>query len=136
MTCDRDSQARCQCFESCCQSFQACRRCSQTWCQCSHVPLTITLALRGVLKLIIITPMVHLNLSSEIPVMLKAGRNALLGSDISKMYFSHWEPPAVCERRRSVDLQALISGGNPTLSRDYGRASHALEFLMTGMGAP
>jgi len=38
-------------------------------------------ALRGVLKFITITPMALLYLSSEIPVTLKAGRYALLGSD-------------------------------------------------------
>jgi hypothetical protein len=38
-------------------------------------------ALWGVLKLIIITPMVLLYQSSEIPVALQAGGNALLGSD-------------------------------------------------------
>jgi len=70
------------------------------------------------------------------PVTLKAGGNALLGSDISKMHFSHWEPPAVCERRWSVNLEASISGVNPTLSGDSGRPSEELEFQMSGPGAP
>jgi len=38
-------------------------------------------ALRGILKLITITPKVLLDQSSEIPVTLKASRNALLGSE-------------------------------------------------------
>jgi len=54
---------------------------------------------------------------------------------ISKMYFSHWEPPGVCERRRSVNLESSISGENQTLGRHSGRPSELLESLMTGTGA-
>ena len=45
---------------------------------------------QGVPKLITLTPMVLLYQSSEIPVTLKAGRNALLGSDtlLKLMYLS------------------------------------------------
>jgi len=42
---------------------------------------------------------------------------------ISKMYFSHWEPPGVSERRRSVNLEASISGENQTLGGHSGRPS-------------
>ena len=49
--------------------------------RCSQVHPTFSPALQGVLKLITITPMVLLYQSSEIPVTLKAGRNALLGSE-------------------------------------------------------
>ena len=49
--------------------------------KCSQVHPMFSLVLRGVLNLIIITPMLLLYQSSEIPVTLKAGRNALLGSD-------------------------------------------------------
>ena len=48
---------------------------------CSQVHPKFSPVLRGVLKLITITPMVLLYQSSEIPVTLKAGRNALLGSE-------------------------------------------------------
>jgi len=37
------------------------------------------------------------------------------GTFISKMYCSHWEPPGVCERRWSVNLQEAISEENQTL---------------------
>jgi len=47
----------------------------------SRVHAKFSLALRGVPKLITITHMVLLYQSSEIPDTLKAGRNALLGSD-------------------------------------------------------
>jgi len=49
--------------------------------KCFQVHPMFSLVLRGVLNLIINTPMVLLYQSSEIPVTLKAGRNALLGSD-------------------------------------------------------
>ena len=49
--------------------------------RCSQVHPKFSSALRGVLKLITITPMVLRNQSSEIPVTPKAGWNALLGSD-------------------------------------------------------
>jgi hypothetical protein len=39
---------------------------------------------------------------------------------ISEMYFSHWEPPGVCERRRSVNFEASISGENQTLEGHSG----------------
>jgi hypothetical protein len=42
---------------------------------------------------------------------------------ISKMYFSHWEPPGVSERRWSVNLEASISGENQTLGGHSGRPS-------------
>ena len=48
---------------------------------CSQVLPKFSPALRGILKLITITPMVLLYQSSEIPVTPKAGRNALRGSD-------------------------------------------------------
>ena len=49
--------------------------------RCSQVHRKFSPAHRGVLKLITITPMVLLYLSSEIPVTPKAGHNALLRSD-------------------------------------------------------
>ena len=49
--------------------------------RCSQVDPKFSPTLRGVPKPIIITPMALLYHSSEIPVTLKAGRNALLGSD-------------------------------------------------------
>jgi len=49
--------------------------------RCFQVHPKFSPALRGVLKLITITPMVLLNQSSEIPVTPKAGRNALPWSD-------------------------------------------------------
>ena len=49
--------------------------------RCSQVHPKFSPALRGVSKLSTITPMVLLYQSSEISVTLKAGRNALLGSD-------------------------------------------------------
>jgi len=49
--------------------------------RCSHVHSKFSPAIRGVPKPITITPMVLLYHSSEIPVTLKAGRNALLESD-------------------------------------------------------
>ena len=42
---------------------------------------------------------------------------------ISKMYFSHWEPPGVSERRRSVNLEVSISEENQTLGGHSGRPS-------------
>jgi hypothetical protein len=42
---------------------------------------------------------------------------------ISKMYFTHWEPPGVSERRRSVNLEASISGEHQTLGGYSGRQS-------------
>jgi hypothetical protein len=42
---------------------------------------------------------------------------------ISKMYFSHLEPPGVSERRRSVHLEASISGEDQTLGGHSGRRS-------------
>jgi hypothetical protein len=45
------------------------------------------------------------------------------GHHISKMYFSYWEPPGVSERRRSVKLEASISGENQTLGGHSGRPS-------------
>jgi hypothetical protein len=55
---------------------------------------------------------------------------------ISKIYFSYWEPPGVSERRRSVNLEASISGENQTLGVHSGRPSELLGPLMTCMGAP
>jgi len=49
--------------------------------RCSQVHPKFSPALRGVLKLITITPIVLLYKSSDIPVTPKAGWNALLGSD-------------------------------------------------------
>jgi len=40
---------------------------------------------------------------------------------ISKMHFSHWEPPAVSERRPSVNLEASTAGENQTLGGHSGR---------------
>jgi len=97
-----------RCSQACHQRCQTCSRRSQLdagaprlvvgaprlvssspWCsqvlpgapRCSQVLPKSSPALRGVLKFITITPMALLYLSSEIPVALKAGRNALLGSD-------------------------------------------------------
>jgi len=53
-------------------------------------------------------------------------------SHISKMYFSHWKPPGVCERRRSVNLEASSSGENQTLRGHSGQSSEELGSLMTG----
>jgi hypothetical protein len=53
-------------------------------------------------------------------VMEMHGADALY---ISKMYFSHWEPPGVSKRRRSVNLEASISGENQTLGRHSGQPS-------------
>jgi len=40
---------------------------------------------------------------------------------ISKIHFSHWDPPGVCERRRSVNIEVLISEENQTLEGHSGR---------------
>jgi len=40
---------------------------------------------------------------------------------ISKMYFSHWEPPGVSERMWSGHLEASISGMYQTLGGHSGR---------------
>jgi hypothetical protein len=42
---------------------------------------------------------------------------------ISKIHFSHREPPGVSERRRSVNLEPSISGENQTLRGHSGRPS-------------
>ena len=42
---------------------------------------------------------------------------------ISKMYHSQMEPAGVCERWRSVKLEASISGENQTLAGHSGRRS-------------
>jgi hypothetical protein len=52
---------------------------SSLWCFQVHPKLSPVL--QGVPKLIIITPMVLMDLASEIPVTLKAGRIVFLGSD-------------------------------------------------------
>jgi len=49
--------------------------------RCSHLHPRFSTALRGVPKLITITPMVLLYQSSVISIILKAGQNALLGCD-------------------------------------------------------
>ena len=54
---------------------------------------------------------------------------------ISKMYFSDWEPPGVCERRGSVNLKASIWGENQTLGGHSSRPSEELGSRMTGTGA-
>jgi len=61
-------------YQGCCHGSEACR-----WY--SKVHPTLSLALRGIPKLISITPKVLLYQASEIPVAPKAGWNALLGSD-------------------------------------------------------
>ena len=48
---------------------------------------------------------------------------ACQSDDISKMCFSHGEPPGVCERRRSVKLEASISREDQTLGGHSGRPS-------------
>jgi len=63
-----------RCSQECLQRSQAC-------CRCSQVHPKLSPALRGICKPIIITPMVLLYQFSEIPDTLKAGWNALLGSD-------------------------------------------------------
>jgi len=55
---------------------------------------------------------------------------------IHKMYFSHWEPPGVCKRRRSVKIEASMSGENQTREGHSGRPSEKMESLKTGTGAP
>jgi hypothetical protein len=40
---------------------------------------------------------------------------------ISKMYFSHSEPPGVFEMRQSVNLEASITGQNQTRGGHSGR---------------
>ena len=56
--------------------------------RCSQVHPKFTPVLRGVPKLLTITPMVPLYQSQEIPVTQKAGRNALPGSD-TLLKFTH-----------------------------------------------
>jgi len=60
---------------------QDCSRCSQTCRWCCHVHPKFSPALWDVPIPLTVTPMVLLYHSSEIPVTLKASRNALLGSD-------------------------------------------------------
>jgi len=60
---------------------QTCRRSSHSCCRGSQVLPNLSSALLGAPKPITISPMVLLYQSSEIPVTLKSGRNALLGSD-------------------------------------------------------
>jgi len=67
--------------QTCRQHSQARRQRTQTCRRRSQVLPKFTPALPDVLELITITPMVLLYQSSEIPVTLNAGRNALLGSD-------------------------------------------------------
>jgi len=55
---------------------------------------------------------------------------------ISKMYFSHWGPPGVCERRRSVNLEVSISEENQILGGHSGLPSEKLRSLTTRTGAP
>jgi len=55
---------------------------------------------------------------------------------ISKMYFSHWKPPGVSERMRSVNLDASISGEYPTVGGYCSWPSDCLGSLMTGRGVP
>ena len=73
-----------RCFKASRRRSQTCPRRSQARPRHSQVlprAPEFSLALRGVLKLIAITPMVLLYQSSEIPVTPRAGQNALLGSD-------------------------------------------------------
>jgi len=79
--CHRRSQTCRRRSQTGCRRSQACRRRSQTCRRRSQVHPKFSPALRGVLKLITITPMALLYQSSEIPVTPKAGRNALLRSD-------------------------------------------------------
>jgi hypothetical protein len=51
------------------------------------------------------------------------------------MYFSHWEPPGVCERMWSENLKASIWGENETLGGPCGQPLKQLGSLMTGTGA-
>jgi hypothetical protein len=44
-------------------------------------------------------------------------------TNISKVYISYWETPGVSERRRSVNLEASISGENQTIGGHSGRPS-------------
>jgi len=55
---------------------------------------------------------------------------------MSKMFFSHWEPPGVCERGRSVNLEASIAEENQTIGGHSGQPLSELGSLMTGTGAP
>jgi len=48
---------------------------------------------------------------------------SIVGLNISTMYFIHWEPPGVCKRRRSVNVEASISGEHQTLGGHSGRPS-------------
>jgi len=75
------SQASYRRFQTCHWRFQTCRQRSQV------LPM-FSLALRGVLKLITLSPMVLQYLSSEIPGTLKAGRNSLLVTD-TLLYLTH-----------------------------------------------
>jgi len=81
-TCRRRSQTCRRRSQTCRRRSQTCRRRSQACYRRSQVIPKFSPALRGVPKLITITPVVPLYQSSEIPVTLKAGQNALLGSDI------------------------------------------------------
>jgi hypothetical protein len=49
--------------------------------------------------------------------------SCVLYVNISKMYFSRWEPPGVSERMWSVKLEASISGEYQTLGGHSGRPS-------------
>jgi hypothetical protein len=55
---------------------------------------------------------------------------------ISKMYFSHWEPPEVPERMWSVNLDGSISGEYQTIGGHSGRPAEQLKSLMTGTEVP
>jgi len=78
---------------------------------------------------------VSLPLSVDLMSVIKSLYSAI-SLYISQMYFSHWEPPGVSERRRSVNLEASISGENQTLGGHSGRPSEELGSLLTGTGAP
>jgi len=79
--CSQYFQASSQRSQACHQRSQTCHRCSQDRCRRSQVRPMFSPALRGVRKLITITPLVLLYSSSEFPVTLKGSRTALPGSD-------------------------------------------------------
>jgi len=65
--------------------------------------------------------------------MCKAGG---IDSNISTMYFSHWNHPGVSERMWSVNLDTSNSGEYQTLGGHSCRPSEELGAPMTSLGAP
>jgi len=92
--------------------FTECPNAMITWCAQSSPSLYI--AVRHWEELI---DFIDKNVGPKEPYILTSPFN------IRKMYFSHWEPPRAGERRRSVNLEASISGEDQTLGGHSGRSS-------------